>query len=95
MFTKLWSENLASIYFQALLDLLDQVGDVLSVDELECDGVKKIIPHGLDGEICTGSDTAVELTEAKRKPSSLCFLVLEVWCIVCTSFSFAKGIYLF
>ncbi|KAL1802450.1 hypothetical protein ACET3Z_031097 [Daucus carota] len=63
---------------KALLDLLDQVGDVLSVDELECDGVKKIIPHGLDGEICTVSDTAVELTEAKRKPSSLCFLVLEV-----------------
>lgn len=69
---------LVYLYFQALLDLLDQVGDVLSVDEPACDGAKNCIPRGFDDEICTRSGTAVELTEAKRKPSTPCFLVLEV-----------------
>lgn len=69
---------LVCLYLQALLDLLDQVGDVLSVDEPACDGAKNFIPRGSDDEICTRSATKVELTEAKRKPSTLCFLVLEV-----------------
>ncbi|KAL8105137.1 DNA replication ATP-dependent helicase/nuclease JHS1 [Apium graveolens] len=62
---------------KALLDLLDQVGDVLSVDPAS-DGSKNFTSRGFDDEICTKSGTAAEPTEARRKPSTLCFLVLEV-----------------
>ncbi|KAL8145701.1 hypothetical protein AgCh_003737 [Apium graveolens] len=62
----------------ALLDLLDQVGDVLFVDDPTSDGAKNFTSGGFDDEICTRSGTAAEPTEARRKPSTLCFLVLEV-----------------
>ncbi|KAL8155758.1 hypothetical protein AgCh_000969 [Apium graveolens] len=61
----------------ALLDLLDQVGDVLFVDDPTSDGAKKFTSGGFDDDICTRSGTTTEPTEARRKPSTLCFLVCQ------------------